>query len=65
VLLDISLPDGDGRDICRELRGRSDVPIIMLGARGRRPTASSASSSGSDDSGSGGSDASGRGGNDD
>jgi two-component system response regulator RegX3 len=34
VLLDISLPDGDGRDICRELRGRSDVPIIMLTARG-------------------------------
>ena len=34
VLLDISLPDGDGRDICRELRRRSDVPIIMLTARG-------------------------------
>jgi two-component system, OmpR family, response regulator RegX3 len=34
VLLDISLPDGDGRDLCRELRGRSEVPIIMLTARG-------------------------------
>ncbi len=34
VLLDISLPDGDGRDICREFRRRSDVPIIMLTARG-------------------------------
>ena len=34
VLLDITLPDGDGRDICRELRRRSDVPIIMLTARG-------------------------------
>jgi two-component system response regulator RegX3 len=34
VLLDISLPDGDGRDVCRELRRRSDVPIIMLTARG-------------------------------
>jgi DNA-binding response OmpR family regulator len=28
------LPDGDGRDLCRELRGRSDVPIVMLTARG-------------------------------
>lgn len=34
VLLDIGLPDGDGRDICRELRQDSDVPIIMLTARG-------------------------------
>jgi len=34
VLLDVMLPDGDGRDLCRELRRRSDVPIIMLTARG-------------------------------
>src|SRR4051794_13726291 len=34
VLLDLMLPDGDGRDLCRELRRRSDVPIIMLTARG-------------------------------
>src|SRR5665213_155519 len=34
VLLDITLPDGDGRDVCRELRGSSNVPIIMLTARG-------------------------------
>ena len=34
VLLDLSLPDGDGRDICRELRGDSDVPIIMVTASG-------------------------------
>jgi two-component system response regulator RegX3 len=34
VLLDLSLPDGDGRDVCRELRRESDVPIIMLTARG-------------------------------
>ncbi|MFZ1155271.1 MAG: response regulator, partial [Solirubrobacteraceae bacterium] len=34
VLLDLTLPDGDGRDVCRELRRLSDVPIIMLTARG-------------------------------
>jgi two-component system, OmpR family, response regulator RegX3 len=34
VLLDVMLPDGDGRDFCREVRGRSDVPIVMLTARG-------------------------------
>ncbi len=34
VLLDLTLPDGDGRDVCRELRRESDVPILMLTARG-------------------------------
>lgn len=34
VLLDVMLPDGDGRDFCREMRTRSDVPIVMLTARG-------------------------------
>ena len=34
VLLDLTLPDGDGRDVCRELRRRSEVPILMLTARG-------------------------------
>ncbi len=34
VILDLTLPDGDGRDVCRELRRRSDVPIVMLTARG-------------------------------
>jgi DNA-binding response OmpR family regulator len=35
VLLDLGLPDMDGRDVCRELRSRSsNVPIIMLTARG-------------------------------
>jgi len=34
VMLDLALPDGDGRDVCRELRRRSDIPIVMLTARG-------------------------------
>jgi DNA-binding response OmpR family regulator len=34
VLLDIGLPDGSGFDVCRQLRGRSSTPIIMLTARG-------------------------------
>src|SRR5215218_2516855 len=34
VLLDLTLPDGDGREVCRELRLRGGVPIVMLTARG-------------------------------
>jgi DNA-binding response OmpR family regulator len=34
VLLDLNLPDGDGRDVARELRRRDDTPILMLTARG-------------------------------
>lgn len=34
VLLDIMLPQKDGWQICREIRGESDVPIIMLTAKG-------------------------------
>jgi two-component system, OmpR family, response regulator RegX3 len=34
VLLDLGLPDIDGRDVCRQLRQRGPVPIIMLTARG-------------------------------
>jgi DNA-binding response OmpR family regulator len=34
VLLDLTLPDGDGRDVCRAIRRTSSVPILMLTARG-------------------------------
>jgi DNA-binding response OmpR family regulator len=33
VILDIGLPGMDGFDVCREVRNRSSVPIIMLTAR--------------------------------
>ncbi len=34
VLLDVMLPQKDGWQVCREIRGESDVPIIMLTAKG-------------------------------
>ena len=34
VLLDLGMPDMDGFTICRELRSRSEVPIIVVTARG-------------------------------
>jgi two-component system, OmpR family, response regulator RegX3 len=34
VLLDLGLPDMDGNDVCRKLRERSEVPIIVVTARG-------------------------------
>lgn len=34
ILLDLTLPDGDGRDVCRQLRRDSAVPIIMVTASG-------------------------------
>ena len=34
VILDLMLPDMDGWEVCRQLRKTSEVPIIMLTARG-------------------------------
>jgi two-component system, OmpR family, response regulator RegX3 len=34
VLLDLGLPDLDGFEVCRRLRASSDVPIIVVTARG-------------------------------
>jgi DNA-binding response OmpR family regulator len=37
VVLDIGLPGKDGFDVCREIRTRSRVPIVMLTARDEEP----------------------------
>ena len=34
VLLDLMLPDGDGIELCRDLRMHSKMPVIMLTAQG-------------------------------
>jgi DNA-binding response OmpR family regulator len=34
VILDLMLPDADGLDLCRAIRARSNVPLLMLTARG-------------------------------
>ncbi|MGO4379928.1 response regulator [Pseudoduganella sp. RAF53_2] len=34
VVLDLMLPDMDGLDVCRQLRSHSDIPVLMLTARG-------------------------------
>lgn len=33
IVLDLGLPDGDGKDFLRELRASSDIPVIVLSAR--------------------------------
>ncbi|HEU4779505.1 MAG TPA: response regulator transcription factor [Steroidobacteraceae bacterium] len=34
VILDLMLPDADGLDVCRSIRAKSDIPLLMLTARG-------------------------------
>lgn len=34
VILDLMLPDADGLDVCRRIRAKSSVPLLMLTARG-------------------------------
>jgi len=49
ILLDLGLPDRDGLDVARELRGWSAVPIIVLSARGREEDKVKALDLGADD----------------
>ena len=34
LILDLMLPDAEGFDLCRQVRAQSDIPILMLTARG-------------------------------
>jgi DNA-binding response OmpR family regulator len=49
VLLDLGLPDTDGVEVCRQLRERSGVAIIVVTARGEEPERVLALDAGADD----------------
>lgn len=49
VLLDLGLPDGDGIDLARRLRGWTQVPILVISARGREADKVEALDAGADD----------------
>ena len=49
VLLDLGLPDVDGTEVCRALRARSEVPIIVVTARGEEADRVTALDLGADD----------------
>jgi DNA-binding response OmpR family regulator len=49
ILLDLGLPDVDGVEICRQLRERSGVAIIVVTARGEEPERVLALDAGADD----------------
>jgi two-component system KDP operon response regulator KdpE len=49
ILLDLGLPDRDGLEVARELRGWSATPIIVLSARGREEDKVRALDLGADD----------------
>jgi two-component system KDP operon response regulator KdpE len=49
VVLDLGLPDGDGKDVIRQVREWSDVPIIVLSAREREAEKIEALDLGADD----------------
>ncbi len=49
ILLDLGLPDGDGIDLVRALRGWTRIPVIVLSARGREDDKVMALDAGADD----------------
>ncbi|MEQ1948163.1 MAG: response regulator [Bryobacteraceae bacterium] len=49
VLLDLGLPDGSGMDVIREIRGWSQMPIVVVSARGQERDKIEALDRGADD----------------
>jgi two-component system KDP operon response regulator KdpE len=49
VILDLGLPDEDGIEVCRQLRARSDTPIVILSVRGAEVSKVAALDAGADD----------------
>lgn len=49
VLLDVNMPEPNGLEVCREIRGRSAVPIMMLTVRDQEDDLLAAFDSGADD----------------
>jgi len=49
VILDLGLPDMDGREVCRQVRERADTPILILSARGAEKDKVAALDQGADD----------------
>jgi two-component system, OmpR family, KDP operon response regulator KdpE len=49
IILDLGLPDLDGMDVCRRIRGWSDVPIVVLSADGSEDRKVDALNGGADD----------------
>ena len=49
IILDLGLPDMDGTDVCRQVRERSDTPILILSARGAEQDKVAALDHGADD----------------
>ena len=49
AIVDLMLPDMPGLEVCRQLRGWSDIPIIVLSAIGEEATKIEALQSGADD----------------
>lgn len=49
VLLDMMMPDMDGREVCREIRTFSNVPIVVLSALNNPGVVASALDEGADD----------------
>jgi two-component system KDP operon response regulator KdpE len=49
ILLDLGLPDRDGAEVIREIRGWSSAPIVILSARGEEDSKVAALDAGADD----------------